>query len=728
MSKRKSIISILNGITDSDSRFPKVNLAMSLCHDMLDEKYGKIVRNITRRCMSSQPQRRASQGQEEAIKKAHYLKFGRFAPCFSIKELLEDMGCEETINNEAHTMSYLKTICQQMVLHRFIVRDGRISAIVYTYNRHPIQYGFLKPEWKEGGCYIPLVLPCSLRGLADPLAQKHAAYLTARQLMKTVVRNNDWRNLDVGVSRTKRLYCDEFIWSLICGLHSDVKKGIPRFRDFDGDTDTYLEMVCTEMDKFDPWYGMNVNAEVIKNLKLPLVIKRKLLLELDDNFSDEEKTKFLKFFYCERILSGTVAVPEFVEYNENSGTPAVPEMAISGTPAVPEKNSGTPAVPETDSKTGDKYMEINKLQKNEKTPLRVNLRSIQELVKKDPQKMGEVQMSQETIMGQDVAVMDSDDNLENEQDLPYNDVMLYDTQEDRSLRPNDIDAKAFKERDFNVSDKKRKISKVKSEEKFVGESTLRSLAGKNKRRLAKSHQPTSTIMNTPKLFISTYHKIVTDEIGMANFPDVNAIGIESQAVHAMWDIMRNENSFDEIVLIGWMHYAARQFKGLRRPITVSMMKKEWDGYKRFRPTIHTGKTVIVKQFATGRDSIGISMDMIFSSCPYQDAVWKACKSWGVVLVANWIAFKNGNYKQDIKVCLESHIATESGKADIRDILSATQRWEHTTKLHNMAMSDWRMVLTEIISKVGIYHEFDPRESDSESVATFIKNITVGKTI
>jgi hypothetical protein len=128
------------------------------------------------------------------------------------------------------------------------------------------------------------------------------------------------------------------------------------------------------------------------------------------------------------------------------------------------------------------------------------------------------------------------------------------------------------------------------------------------------------------------------------------------------------------------------------------------------------------------DSIGPTMRNTFAGGASRDAVWQACKTWGVVLSAHWLSQSAGpgEASRAIKDCIDAHVGTDIGRSDVRGVLGATQRWERETGPLGLAMSDWRKELADAISKVGPFKPFPSRGYDREDVAMFVKGMASKK--
>jgi hypothetical protein len=122
-----------------------------------------------------------------------------------------------------------------------------------------------------------------------------------------------------------------------------------------------------------------------------------------------------------------------------------------------------------------------------------------------------------------------------------------------------------------------------------------------------------------------------------------------------------------------------------------------------------------------RDSIGATMTDIFTSESRRDAIWTACKLWGVILTAQWLSLSGSEDACfEVKECLMSHMGTSYGRIDVRDSMSATLRWETATTAYGMAMSDWRERLSDLISQVGPFQPYPTRGTETATVTAFVK--------
>lgn len=708
-------LALLDKISDGEARFYKINRALSSAYDALPFNESRIARRIMELSVSQLPKRKPSAEQAAELKRLHYWMAGRCSDCLSPKDIEDYLYSDFDADNSSTIKRKLKVLCDGFVIHRFSIRIGDVIGTVFTYNRHTTQWVLLREAWRKDNSYTLPVMPCTIKSLAEPVAYKHAAFVMAHYLMKNVTKNRDWKNIDVGVEQAKRIYFNEFLWGLICKASPDVRAVTPRLCDTTLTPDEYAVMVVTVMGKFDPWHGDKLGPDLINSLALPRKIKSALVKEMNGEFSDHDRKIFYKAFLCsDKVGEDCSPVPD--EIQEDGGEYYTPSTARLVNGDHQPDNGGEHRSPCSTIETEDNYMQDNELGKQDETPLRIN----QTRERITTQEWNQTRADEGRNEGE-VATLEP--NQENHEDceMPegsYN----ADMQEDKSISPDQVKRDAFSVPAFTPDHPKRPSSKsTAKKERYPGQDTVDSLHRHVVKKEKDSQKAPPTILNDTRLFIDTYHRIVSEECGRANFPKAGALGVESDSAHKALDLLKNQRCFDENILLGWMRYSGRQFKKLRRTITVGMMRDTWAGYSKIKPNVRTGPAgQSSKQLeVVERDHISISMSDIFSSGTRRDAIWTACGLWGVVLTAQWLA-KIGSVDvcSEIKECLSSRISTPAGKTDVRDVFSATLRWEEATSKYAMPMSDWKDKLSDVVKAVGPFQPYPQRGREKDYVATF----------
>lgn len=711
MSDFEDILSHMQSDTDGRAEFVRLNRALAsqiACIYPMSLSCTAFILIV--KCLANVP-RFAGEGSDEQ---------GRWSYPFSTEDLIcDNMSDQRLVGKESNTNKAIRTLLRLKMFYRFTVDGGTGSATVYTYNRYPFLNGVFWPQHTGSSDYgnsdfSPPTVPRSIAVLTCENSYMNAVARLTKVLHNKLRDKPNWKTLQQTRDNIKTAFCSKFIKELIDGACPSVKAKFVCFKDSRMSPDEYVRYVRQTALELPQYEGVDITKDFIESLNLPSNYMKEVVRKY---FRDSAQEDVVKDHFEEEIHIGN----DVEEVTITSAVGNSPEVTITSEGGGPRGNhylyeGGLEVTITSDfeAKNGDKYMTSNDLQADDSVHQRV--------LKKDKR----LREERENLPLNGIEKKETDHRDENGSsdghavEVQYNADM--NKRKDMSLNQEEIDKYSFAMPDLvPVGLRSRSlIAKPQKKRAPNDERKVMDQMAKDGERIIKRAERTvsSSILNSADKFIAEFRKIVKEVIPSAKPPASTEQDINDRRLYqVIVDKLRERGALDEDVLREWMRHTARSNSKNRGFIGVSSMLSSLSSFEKHIPTAETVERIrkirhapVVKR----KNVVASSMDRTFKEGFVEGKIAVSCQLWGIPMTAQYIASKTSPEEATRLVASTLRGCTIPVA---RGAMSITSKFGDL--LEGMVLSDWRTVLSDLVSKVGRIESFEMTDTDRSNVEDFV---------
>jgi len=719
----------INGFSDGESRFVRINSVLLHICSILGSPANKISLSVMDKCLSN-PSGRGKEPSWETISDftVENFKTGRWSPHLSILDIaymsfsMDEMcDCNGIVLDwiESKVSSVIRNLEKGRMFFPFKMKVGRVSVWIETYNRYLLTNGYLWKQTSEGQkrgsksfvsknyVYQLPIVPQHLVSLTTPHSVFNAIYRMRNKLHGQLKHLAGWGTLEDVDEHIKVAYCSDFLKSLIDQTDDSVKKHFISYEASGLEPIVYIKMIHNIAKSLSPFQGVEITKETVVGLRLPA----RYLLNIKEIIRRNNSAHLQSFIRPKNALEAPL---DYID----KGALGAPIMGVSGALGAPTVGGqGALGAQIRGSKNTSNSLNTNELDNNSDlpsiTPIIKNTNCIEDKENKSMNEPSNIRTDVKTLSLNDMSY--NDDMNEELQDKSMNEEQLSEFAfSNPAFVPVDgLDAKLIIERyhpkvvkELTEEDRRKKVEQK--------------LMAKIKIRPTTEHK---TILNDSRMFMTDYKRIFQEHSPAAKFSPTKDYRIDNLShIKIVLDKLYQCGTLDIDVLHSWMHHTAEAFKRRVGYITVSLMEKTWDSFSRqmiSTEVVNNKKqTKIAVKEAIKRDTIGESMSSYFEAGLTPMAAYKACRYWGVVLTAQYLASKGSS--EDAVSTIEAALSGQY-HGDLADIFASTVKYEVGTS--GMILSDWRVRLASFVAKAGKLEALRIQGSEKEWCDKFISGFS-----
>lgn len=719
----EKMVKNLDECSDGEENFFRVNRAMDYYLSVVTPpSLATVARFLFTECLVQVPSRGLEPAHADI---AMTLECGRWSHVTGVDRMASFAYATDDVNVDLfkHNRVRINTLIRLGMFYRFTVNVENENFSIYTYNRHVELNGVFWPQyWRDKDKnFSPPVVPMILAVLSKSSSYKNAIARMYSCLGSQFENKVGWRTEAQAQAIIKDCFCRNFLNGLISRMIPSVRAHFKTFEESGLSHDKFVRYVHETALTLPASEGVELTAEFILSLRLPK-------FKTDELLAIANRAPRKPSVYKSNTLAEGNDVkmePEGARFAPNDGcddgariAPTVGGESARIIPTVGGESARF--APILDAETGVKAMNDNELQHEDTAPCRGVLErgDKKEIINnKENETMSETENG-ETDDKSEVLTETSSCQSET-----YNRGVNENTQEDKSLPQEKIDALAFSSTDFNpnIGSPRREKPKAKKSEAQQEMEEYAKMGGNFKRQQAsevakaKSKNP----LDSAHGFVAAFKSIVSGVIPGAKFSAGPFEAKEYIEAQALLDILKLKGSFDETVLRGWMQHTANLNLKNRGYFSVSMMRKTWDSWAPHVPSpdfIARKNAPKKAPQAPKKNVIVESLGQIFASGITPATTFRACQGWGVSITARYLESTGKQAEALIRACL-----SDKPLVEIKSIFSVTVRFEGA----GMEASTWRIQFADMLGKVGRLDEFKVSDFDKAKVGDFISKIKKG---